>query len=67
MKLEAHAGEAYRFGLALLQWPFRVAGAWLNGAAAPSLAKVSLVQDETDLIALPMIVLAYWFGAKRSA
>jgi hypothetical protein len=46
--------EVYRWGLGLLQAPIR--GAW---------RPVVVVQDPTDLVALPMVAVGAWLGRKR--
>lgn len=51
-------GEAsYEVGLAGLQWPFRVAMAFVRGHAVPSIERVDVVRDVTDLLALPFAFL----------
>jgi len=50
---------AYRFGLGALQWPLRALLAALHGAPPPDFAPVAGVLDPTDLMALPMLALAY--------
>lgn len=54
------AGEAYRVGLGALQWPFRVAKAFVIDAPIPGLAEVRLTMDPTDLIAVPAVLVAVW-------
>lgn len=61
------AGDAYRVGLAALQWPFRALAAALAGAGAPGLAPVSLVADATDLVALPAVLVSVWLAARYSS
>lgn len=48
--------EAYEIGLGWLQFPFRA----LLGATEP--AHTHLVMDATDLLALPAVGLAWWWG-----
>ncbi len=67
VKLCAPASDAYRFGLAALQWPFRAAAAVLGGRALPALAPVALVRDATDLAALPALAIAWLVGRRRVA
>jgi hypothetical protein len=57
IKLWAPAGELYRVGLAALQWPFHALAALLDGSALPALGRVRLVQDPTDLLALPALLV----------
>lgn len=58
------AGDAYRYGLASLQWPVHAAVAWFKGRATPGLAPVQLVRDATDLVTLPalLVPIALAFG-----
>lgn len=62
VKVWSPANELYRVGLGLVQWPFRSAAALLSGHPLPRLAKVSLVRDASDLLALPMVIVAYALG-----
>lgn len=59
IKLSPAAGDAYRIALGLLQWPWHAFVAGLAGEAPPSPVRVALVQDATDLIALPFVLLAF--------
>lgn len=59
------AGDAYRWGLAVLQWPFRVIAAGLAGGPLPSLAPVVLTPDAGDLLALPALTVTWWLGRRR--
>jgi hypothetical protein len=52
IKLSPAAGELYRVGLAMLQWPFRAALAAIAGHPVPAVGHARLVADPTDLIAL---------------
>ncbi len=68
VKLWPPAGELYRWGLAAAQWPFFAARAALGGRGWPALAPVALVQDATDLLALPFTALALaTFPSRRSS
>jgi hypothetical protein len=55
VKTWAPATAAYEVALGLLQWPFRAASALLRGDAPGGPARVSLVRDPTDLLALPFV------------
>lgn len=55
------AAPLYKTGLAALQWPFRAA----QKGRAVKVREVALVQDKTDLIALPALIVAYWVGRRR--
>lgn len=56
------AGDAYRVGLAGLQWPFRALWALVHGHGLPSLAPVMLTRDATDLVAIPAVLIAVWLA-----
>ena len=58
------AADAYRHGLALLQWPVRQAAASFAGAGWLGLRPVALVMDVTDLVALPAVLLAWVIGRR---
>lgn len=63
VKLLALPGDAYRWGLAYLQWPFRA----LIQARLVDVIPVQLTQDPTDLLALPALGIALWLaGPHRS-
>jgi hypothetical protein len=57
VKLWAPAGDLYRVGLAVLQWPFRAAAALVAGDALPALGRVHLTADPTDVLALPALII----------
>ena len=52
------ASDAYRYGLAAMQWPFFAVQSWASGEAWPALVPVHLVPDPSDLIALPAALVA---------
>jgi hypothetical protein len=63
IKLSASAGDVYRVGLAILQWPARAIAAVVGREPLPGLGHVSLVRDPSDLVALvaltvPILVVA---------
>lgn len=45
--------DLYRWGLGALQWPFFAVRAAWHGAAAPGVVPVRLLEDATDLLAVP--------------
>ncbi len=45
--------DAYRWGLALAQWPVHAAAAALGGSPLPDLRPVMLTADASDLLTLP--------------
>jgi len=65
VKLWPPAGTAYRLGWAAMQWPFLALAALGSGRSTPALHPVALVQDPTDLVALPAIAVAVWTGLGR--
>lgn len=66
VKLWTPAGDAYRAGLAALQWPFRALAAVLGGDALPALGRVHLTADPTDLLALPALLVPITASRGRS-
>ena len=67
IKVCAPAAEAYRVGLAALQWPFRAVRAVLTGEAMPRLARVAHVADRTDLVALVALAVPITLARRASA
>jgi hypothetical protein len=59
------AGDAYRYGLAALQWPFRAVVSLVQGHGAPPLGQVKLTMDPTDLMAIPAVLVAVWLVRER--
>jgi hypothetical protein len=57
IKLSANAGELYRVGLALAQWPVRAVRALIAGSSLPSVGRTRLVPDPTDLIAIVALAI----------
>jgi hypothetical protein len=53
VKLTPLGGDAYRYGLAALQWPWRA-------LAGRPFAPVQLAKDATDLAALPAVLVSLW-------
>lgn len=60
------AADAYRYGLAALQWPFHALFAALRGHALPGFAPVALTMDPTDLIVLPALAVPVWLARHRA-
>ena len=58
--------DAYRWGLAALQWPVRAVVAALTGAPAPVLVPVAATADAEDLVALPTLLVTWWVGRGRA-
>ncbi|NVJ08600.1 hypothetical protein HUW63_25600 [Myxococcus sp. AM001] len=62
------AGEGWRYGLGLLQWPARAAWALLTDAPRlPRVLPVAHVADVEDLLALPALWVALKVGGQRCA
>lgn len=67
VKLFDSAAWAYRWGLGLLQWPFRsLTGLLADGSARP-LRAVQLAMDWTDLLTLPALIVPWWLRARKSS
>jgi hypothetical protein len=63
-----HPAEvAYRYGLGTLRWPFRALWALAAGDAWPRLRPVRATADVTDLLAMPMGLLALRIGRRSAA
>lgn len=60
------AHEAYCVGLGALQWPLRGLLAVVTSHALPSLARVRLAMDPTDLVALLALVPSYRYATRSS-
>ncbi len=61
-KTTAFGNEAYRVAWGAMQWPWSAFRAALRGATIPGLARVGLVRDPTDLLAVPFAALAFASG-----
>ncbi len=58
-KTSVLANEAYRFTWGALQWPLHALRATMQGHALPKIARVVLVRDPSDVLAVPFVVVAY--------
>ncbi len=58
------AETAYAFGLAALQWPARTLWSVLHGRGLPGLSPVEATADASDLLALPMALIAWTIGQR---
>jgi len=67
VKLWVPAGAMYRGVYAVAQWPLGIPGSLMAGRGLPGLGAIDLVQDPTDLIALPAILIAWWVGRRIMA
>lgn len=59
------AGALWAWTWGTLQWPLLALLSLAHARALPPLAPVALVRDPTDLVALPLILLALWVGGRR--
>ncbi len=66
IKLTAVGAQGYAWAGGGLQWPFRALAALFQGRPLPAVARVSVVQDATDLVALPCLGVAVWLGRRAS-
>jgi len=65
VKTTAPGLDAYRYGLAALQWPFAALARLASGRVLPPLSPVLAVRDPTDLLALPCLWVAWTAGLSR--
>jgi hypothetical protein len=61
------AEVAYRYGVGALKWPLQAFAALVQGAELPSLRPVRATADVSDLIALPMLWIAWRLGRRSGA
>lgn len=61
------AAHAYRVGLGILQWPFRLVASFLSGQGPVTWAPVRLTEDPTDLLAVPFVLVAVGVGWSRGS
>lgn len=54
------AGDAYQVVFGWLRWPLGIVEHWATGDDGPVTMRVRLVQDPSDLLALPAAGLAWW-------
>lgn len=66
VKLDTPMTALYRVGLGALQWPVQALAALIGGEALPGLRQVAIWTDPTDLVALPMVLVAVWLGRART-
>jgi hypothetical protein len=65
-KLSSDAGDAWRWALGALQWPFYALRAGLAGARIPSVRPTVHTVDITDLLTLPSLFIPLWLGWRRA-
>jgi hypothetical protein len=59
------ANQAYRLIWGVMLWPLRALHAIARGAASPGFARVCLVRDPSDLVAVPFVLFA-WRSGRRA-
>jgi hypothetical protein len=64
IKLSGDGAEIYRVGMGLARWPIDAVLA-AGGGSPPEPGRVRLVQDASDLICLPALLLAWHVGRGR--
>lgn len=62
VKLDTPMTQVYRVGLGALQWPLHAAAAVAGAEPVPGVREVAIWTDPTDLVALPMVLVAVWLG-----
>ena len=63
-KTTALGNEAYRVGWGALQWPYRALLVLAHHRTLPRLARVVLVRDPSDVLAVPFVLVAYAAGRR---
>jgi hypothetical protein len=58
------AGELYRIAIGAVLWPLDALVALVGGADVPPLDRVALVEDRTDLLALPALAVPWWIARR---
>ncbi|MGC4093034.1 MAG: hypothetical protein QM756_35135 [Polyangiaceae bacterium] len=66
VELSVTGDALYRHGLGLLRWPFRATFALLRGEQVPLDHVVQATADPSDLVALPMALVAYRLGRRAT-
>ena len=64
IKVSHPAGEVYRTVMGGVLYPLDLVSSVLRGGGAPSLSRVSLVEDKVDLIAVPALLLPVWVARR---
>lgn len=67
VKTTVLGNDVYRVVWGAMQWPLRAVRACALGRPVPSLSRVTLVRDASDLIALPFVLVAFRIGSGRRA
>jgi hypothetical protein len=65
IKLSGAGAETYRIAMGLARWPIDALMAAAGGAQPPEAGRVRLVQDLSDMICLPALLLAWRVGRSR--
>jgi hypothetical protein len=65
IKLSGDGAEIYRLGMGLARWPIDAVLAVAAGSAPPETGRVRLVQDVSDMLCLPALLLAWHSGRAR--
>jgi hypothetical protein len=65
IKMSGAGAEIYRTGMGLARWPIQAIIAAVGGVQPPEAGRVRLVQDLSDLICLPALLVAWRIGRSR--
>ena len=66
-KTSVLANDAYRITWGVMQWPWRAVRALVHGTALPHVARVVLVRDPSDVLAVPFVLVAWLYGRRAHA
>ena len=64
MKTWHPAGELYRTVMGVVLWPVDAIAALIGGEGLPGLERIALVEDRTDLVALPALLAPGWIATR---
>lgn len=64
IKTWSPASESYRQLMGVVMWPFDAAATLAQGDGVPGIERVALVEDRTDLLALPALFVPWWIASR---
>jgi hypothetical protein len=66
VKTIPQAAHAYRVTWGVLRWPLELGSACWHNQSVPTLGRVQLTMDASDVLVLPFLALALWVGWRAS-